>query len=99
MKWHESIYNSLIILSYVVYISLLTGLTILDPKYTYLVTLGMKWYIALYLIIRFNPLKKLTIKKAQSEQNIIFHSGMYLLLSLLPYQKIHDIINFITSKI
>ena len=54
MKWYESLYNYLTILSFIAYISILTGITFINEDLTNYITLGIKWYIALYLIIRYN---------------------------------------------
>lgn len=88
MKWYESLYNYLTILSFIAYISILTGITFINEDLTNYITLGIKWYIALYLIIRYNPF----FNKIKHEKRIIFNSGLYLLFSLIPYKQIKKLI-------
>ena len=96
MQTHELFYKILISLSYIIYISLLLGLTIIDSSYLSIVKTAIKWYIALYLLLRFNPyIKFFKISRSSSEEKIIFHSAVYLILSLIPYEHINKVIDYI----
>jgi len=73
-------YWCLLLLSYVVYISLLLGSAYFSPLLLTYIQTSIQLFTSLYLIYSFNPLKK--IKPLTDIQKIIiFNAGIYLLLS------------------
>ena len=70
----------------------MTGIIVLQP--TYLTTLEeiLKYYIAAFLIIRFNPFVKkhsTTVKEYNFDKKIAFSAGVFILLTTA----ITDIVN------
>ena len=99
------IYKSLLILSYIFYFLLLIGLSFLDEVYYNSIVLILQFIIAVYILIIFRPLSKKQ-KISDNERQLIFASGFYLLISVIPIYKIINywsiqilLSNKITSKL
>lgn len=79
LKIQEYLFNGMIILSYILIILTYLGFyTLSTPKYIEMINYYIKIYICMFLIIRFNPLKK-NIKFTNFDQKIIFTSGLMIL--------------------
>jgi len=80
----------LLLISYFLFISLLLGLTTVNPYYYNIVQYIVRLYVSLYIIYKFNPYTgKKTI--TDGEQKIIFSSAIYLLLAIIPFEKLISI--------
>lgn len=73
-------YQFLWIMVYVVYFVLFLGVWYISPSYVTYVTGFIQTFIALVLIIRFNPLRG-EIELQKYDRSIIFASGMFMLLN------------------
>jgi len=73
-------YQFLWIMVYVVYFVLFFGVWYISPSYVTYVTGLIQTFIALVLIVRFNPLRA-EIELQKYDRSIIFASGMFMLLN------------------
>lgn len=82
-KWHQKLYYFISYLLITSYIIASFGIYSLDPNYLKLMQDIIKIYIAINLILRFNPYYKLELNKNNYEFNrrIAFSSGIFLLIS------------------
>jgi hypothetical protein len=79
LKIQEHLFDGMIILSYIlIFLTYLGFYTLSTPKYIEMINYYIKIYICMFLIIRFNPLKK-NIKFTNFDQKIIFTSGFMIL--------------------
>lgn len=74
----KKMYYYSVYLFYFLFIISLIGFK-LNPFYLFIVNEGLKIYVSLFLIYRFNPYKTITFNAFDKE--IIFSAGVFLLLS------------------
>lgn len=94
-KWHQNIYTYLGTISLVVYIIAITGLTVIAPEKIIYLRNFLKIYIAIILIIRFNPFIEPTYNKQNFlfDRKLAFTSGILLLLTTSLTKYIEEIFN------
>tara|TARA_B100000902_G_scaffold400050_1_gene475213 strand:+ start:7356 stop:7679 length:324 start_codon:yes stop_codon:yes gene_type:complete len=81
MVLHESIYIYSIYISYILYLFVILGVTKYAPEYLNIIKNIIKIYVAIILIIKFNPINFKQKKLSEFDNNLIFSSGLFLLLS------------------
>jgi hypothetical protein len=77
---HNLQYNLFIFVTYLswfLYIVILLGLSINAPEYLYDLQYYVKLYVSLFLVLRFNPLRK--VKFTELDKKIAFSAGLFLL--------------------
>jgi len=74
------IYNALIILLYVTYVIAIIGVTYINPEYTRYLTLIIQSFIAIVLMVRFNPFRK-KVQFSDNDRTLIFSAAFYLLIN------------------
>jgi hypothetical protein len=84
--WHEKLYLSAIYLSYILFAIAYTGIIVLSPEYLQTLNSFIKYYVSLFLIIRFNPITNTTLAFSGFDRRIVFSSGMFLLLTTSAMQ-------------
>ena len=75
-----SIYNLLIIIFYITYIISIVGVTYINPEYTRYLTVFIQSFIAIILMVRFNPLRK-QVQFSENDRTLVFSAAFYLLLN------------------
>jgi len=75
-----SIYKLLIIILYITYIIAIIGVTYINPEYTRYLTVFIQTFIAIILMVRFNPLRK-QIQFSENDRTLVFSAAFYLLLN------------------
>jgi len=97
------VYHMLIILLYISYIIAIIGISYINPEYTRYLSIIIQLFIALVLMVRFNPLRKqMTCNK--NDRTLIFASAFYLLFNdeftnyVVEYFKENEIMNFMKNK-
>tara|TARA_B100000963_G_scaffold355435_1_gene373674 strand:+ start:592 stop:936 length:345 start_codon:yes stop_codon:yes gene_type:complete len=82
-KWHQNIYKYFLYISYVLFLFSLLGIGLFKTDYLDILNGIIKIYIALVLIIRFNPFIKPHYEKnnIHFDREISFSAGVLLLLS------------------
>lgn len=84
-KWHQNIYKYILYITYALFVLSLLGISLFKTNYLDILNTIIKIYIAVVLIIRFNPLIKAHYDKnnIHFDREISFSAGVLLLLSLL----------------
>lgn len=94
-KWHQQLYLYGSILSYSIFILTLTGIVTFAPSQVMLLQKILKYYVCLFLIIRFNPLiktKNNSQKDIEFDRKIAFSAGIFLLLTTTITDIIYNVI-------
>jgi hypothetical protein len=73
----NNLYNIIIIITWILYLLITFGLSINAPEYLEDLQYFVKIYISLFLIIRFNPLRK--VEFTNLDRKIAFSAGLFLL--------------------
>jgi hypothetical protein len=79
-KIASPIYYWLIVLLYFLYLAVFFGLFYMNAKYLNHLSIFIQIFIAVVLIIRFNPLRNHVVKS--SDSTIIFASAFFLLMNV-----------------
>ena len=77
----NSFYRYLTRLSIVLYIFVLLGVSSYTPEYLVYITSFIKVYVSIILIYKFNPLMAKNNIISKTDKDMIFYSGIYLLLT------------------
>ena len=100
LDFQDKIFTLVIIVSWILYISILTGISIGAPKYLEMFDYYVKIYVSLFLLFRFNPFTK--IKFTELDRKIAFSAGIFLFTttSLNHYiiNKLSTVKNIIVDK-
>lgn len=83
-KWYQQIYLYSIYLSFLLFALSFTGIATIEPLYTLYLRRFLRYYICIFLILRFNPYlnyKKISKPDTLFDRKIAFTSGIFLLLS------------------
>jgi hypothetical protein len=75
----RELYNYSVYAWYILYVLSFLGLYAKAPEYLTTVDLILRVYVSLFLIIRFNPYRK--IHFTEFDRKIIFSAGIFLILS------------------
>lgn len=81
---HETIFIYGLYLSYLLYAVILLGISASAPKYLEYLRGFLKLYVSLFLIWRFNPLRK--EKMTNFDRRIVFSSALFLLTTTILTQ-------------
>jgi hypothetical protein len=73
----NNLFTIVITLSWILYISILLGLSTSAPNYLSDLQYYTKMYVSLFLILRFNPFRK--VKFTELDGKIAFSAGLFLL--------------------
>ena len=65
--------------SYFLFIVSFLGLSLVDPSYLFTLESVMKTYVALFLVLRFNPLTD--TRPSEMDKGISFSAGLFLLFT------------------
>lgn len=77
----NTIFNFIIIISYLLYFSVAIGLSTLAPEYLITLQYWTKIYISLFLMYRFNFLRK--VEFIEFDRKIAFSAGFFLFTTTL----------------
>ena len=91
-KWHQNVFNNLVIFTSVILVLSLFGVSFINPKYETIARYIIQIYISFFLILRFNPLVKLkNLSKPQRkfDRKIAFSAGLYIFSSSVVFSIIH----------
>ena len=83
-SYHETFFNVIIFLNYVVYIVTFLGLYNFDPKYLDDFHFYFQLYICLFLIIHFFPFRKVRFEHV--DRRIAFSSGIIIFTTVILNQ-------------
>ena len=74
---HEKVFYGSLYLSYILYFITYFQIAQYNPKYNELLETFMKFYVILFLLIRFNPFVKSTF--TEFDRTVVFSSAIFLL--------------------
>ena len=82
-SWHKKAYTVALYASYALFAIAFTGVIALDPKYLGALETLLKYYVSVFLMVRFNPWAKRPVDKEAREfdRRIAFVGGVSLLLT------------------
>ena len=75
-KFQENIFFLILIISWTLYFCIWVGLFASAPKYLSYLDFYVKIYVSLFLILRFNPFRK--VEFTALDREIAFSSGVFL---------------------
>lgn len=91
ITWHEEAFHITVYMSYALYIIAFTGILSFNPKYLSTLETIIKYYIAIILLIRFNPY--VNRKVTQFDKHLVFEAAMLLFISTTAYAIAKSYIN------
>ena len=77
----KSFYSYLTTLSIILYVLVLFGVSSYTPEYLVYITSLIKLYVSVVLIYKFNPFMTKNNFVSKTDKDMIFYSGIYLLLT------------------
>ena len=77
-QWQDRVLNIAIVVTYVLYIVIVMGVSKTAPKYLEWLQTGMKIYISMFLVWRFNGWRK--VKYTYLDRRIAFNAGILLIV-------------------
>ena len=81
-RWHQRLYMYTLYASYFLIFAAMTGIAKVSPAYLDRLESWLKYYVAVFLILRFNPWSEGTrSESAAFDRRIAFSAGVFLLLS------------------
>lgn len=94
-KFHEFVFHSALYLSYILYIIAYLQIGYYNPKYLDMLQMYMKYYVTLFLLIRFNPFTNNTF--TEFDRKVVFSSAIFLLTTTAfnEYAKQLDFVEFV----
>ena len=81
MKLQNTVFNIIILLSYLLYIIVLFGVSYEAPKYLNTLDYYVSVYVSFFLIVRFNPFRKIEFNDL--DRKIAFSAGTLLFTSVV----------------
>jgi|AACY02.7.fsa_nt_gi hypothetical protein len=98
------VYHLLTVLVIFAYMLIVIGVTYINPDYTGYLTLASQTFIAIVLILRFNPLRKHMVC-SENDRTLVLASSFFLLFNdeythfVTDYMKSMPIVNYMRSKL
>lgn len=83
ISWHENAFHITLYMSYALYIIAFTGILSFNPQYLSTLETIIKYYIAIMLLIRFNPY--VNRKITEFDKHLVFEAAMLLFISTTAY--------------
>lgn len=77
-KFQEKMFDIVLYTTYVLYFSILFGLSVNAPRYLLVLDFFFKLYISLFLIWRFNPFR--SVPFTSLDKKIIYNAAIFLLI-------------------
>jgi len=80
-KWHQLTFDYGLYASYFLMIFALTGILTIDPKYINLLETIIQLYVAIFLMLKFNPIVRNKGDMTKFDRKIAWSAGVFLFLS------------------
>ena len=82
-EWHQKTYLYMLYVSYILFAFAFTGVVSINPSYLETLESILKYYISIFLIVRFNPWfnKPAKTERGKFDRQISYSAGVFLLLS------------------
>ena len=92
-KVQETIFDFTFVIIYLLYFVIALGLSATAPKYLSFLDFYVKIYVALFLILRFNPFRH--VRFISLDKKIAFNAGLFVLFATTSINQI--VINYLTT--
>ena len=89
-RLQENGFNIFVIISFIIYLSTALGIAIISPTYIDTLDYWVRFYIALFLLIRFNPFVG-KIHFTDLDRKIAFNAGLFLLTTIQQLRQADDV--------
>lgn len=92
---HQTFFESILYLSYILYFVAYFNIGLYSPEYLTALHTIMKYYVIMFLLIRFNPL--VVTKFTEFDRKIVFYSAVFLLTTTTfnEYAKKFEILDLV----
>ena len=83
-KYHHKFFEYMLYASYVLFVVAFSGVYSIDPSYMSLLNSIIKYYVCIFLLIRFNPYTeddRHYSEERKFDRKIVFSAGIFLLLT------------------
>ena len=99
MKYHEAFFNTILFFSYLLYLVAFLQIEHYNPQYLDMLGNVMKYYVTVFLLLRFNPLTK--TKFTDFDRRIVFSSAIFMLTTttISQYARNLGIVSYIQKKL
>tara|TARA_R110002074_G_scaffold310949_1_gene481837 strand:- start:233 stop:532 length:300 start_codon:yes stop_codon:yes gene_type:complete len=99
MKYHEAFFNTVLFFSYLLYLFAFLQIEHYNPQYLDMLGTVMKYYVTIFLLLRFNPLTK--TKFTDFDRRIVFSSAIFMLTTttISQYARNLGIVSYIQKNI
>ena len=81
LSWHKKLFLYGNYLSYILFITAFSGVLYISPSHLDTLATVLKYYVCIFLLIRFNPLIKITSRDTEFDRKVAFSAGVFLLLT------------------
>ena len=81
IQWHKKLFLYGNYLSYILFIAAFFGVIYISPYHLETLTIALKYYVCIFLLVRFNPFIKITSRDAEFDRKVAFSAGVFLLLT------------------
>jgi hypothetical protein len=78
LDYQNKIFDIVIYISWILYFSIITGISVSAPKYLNTFDSYVKIYVSLFLLWRFNYFKRNIIQFTDLDRKIAFSAGLFL---------------------
>jgi purine-cytosine permease-like protein len=95
-KYQEMLFNLVIYVTYILVIVSTVGLSENAPRYLSIIDYYIRIYICLFLIWRFNPLRR-SYEFTDLDRKIAFSAGVFILTTTALNQYVNEIKKYVSS--
>ena len=95
-KYQELIFNVVIYMTYILVVVSAFGLSANAPEYLSIIDYYIRIYICLFLIWRFNPLRR-TYEFTDLDRKIAFSAGVFILTTTALNQYVNEIKKYVSN--
>lgn len=81
LSWHKKIFLYGNYISYIIFALAFAGIVSVAPTYLDTLSTVLKYYVCVFLLIRFNPLVKIKSRDAEFDRKVAFSAGVFMLLT------------------
>lgn len=98
LSLHKTLFKFLTYLSLSLFLLGFAGVVVVAPQQLQALSLIIKYYVAAFLLIRFNPIFKIKTRDAEFERSVAFSAGVFLLLTTAVAEIAHGVLIPLPNK-
>ncbi len=81
LSLHKKLFKLLTYVSLLLFLLSFAGIVAVDPQQLQVLSSVIKYYVAAFLLIRFNPFFEIKTRDTEFERSVAFSAGIFLLLT------------------